>query len=113
LRNTAHNALFAGLHLSSTGSQDRRLKRLRKEVKILEKIFINKERLTIPEAAALMGKPPHFLRIALQQRLFPFGVAVKMERWTYYINPAQFYAYLRGGMEGIEELKFESEVRRV
>lgn len=51
-------------------------------------------KLTIKEAAALMGVTPQFLRIGLQQGRFPFGTAVKMKRWTYYINSAKFHEYL-------------------
>lgn len=51
-------------------------------------------KLTIPEAAKIMDVDPQFLRIALQQGRFPFGTAVKMKRWAYYINPKQFYDYL-------------------
>jgi len=54
-------------------------------------------KLTIKEAAAIMGVTPQFLRMGLRQQRFPFGVAVKMERrWAYYINAAKFYDYLKG-----------------
>lgn len=52
--------------------------------------------LTITEAADLMGIPPQLLRMGLQQGRFPFGVAVKMKRWVYYINTERFYRYLKG-----------------
>ena len=51
-------------------------------------------KLTIPQAAKLMDVDPQFLRIALQQGRFPFGAAVKMKRWAYYINAKKFYDYL-------------------
>lgn len=52
-------------------------------------------RLTVTEAAKIMGVDPQFLRIALQQgRFSEFGVAVKMKRWAYYINPKKFFDYL-------------------
>lgn len=50
--------------------------------------------LTITEAADLMGIPPQLLRMGLQQGRFPFGVAVKMKRWAYYINADRLFAYL-------------------
>ena len=53
-------------------------------------------KLTVTEAAAIMNVDPQFLRIALQQgRFSEFGVAVKMRRWSYYINAERFYDYLR------------------
>lgn len=51
-------------------------------------------KLTIKQAAAIMGVTPQFLRLGLQQGRFPFGTAVKMKRWAYYINPTKFYEYL-------------------
>ncbi|TEB10607.1 hypothetical protein Psfp_04145 [Pelotomaculum sp. FP] len=51
--------------------------------------------MPLPKAAAIMGVNPQFLRIALQQGKFPFGVAVKRKKWNYYINPEQFREYLR------------------
>ena len=53
------------------------------------------KKLTVPEAAAIMGVTPQFLRIALQQERLPFGTAVKMKkRWAYYVNARRFFAYL-------------------
>ena len=47
--------------------------------------------LTISEAAEMMGASEQFLRVGLQQNVFPWGYAVKMsKRWTYYINRADF-----------------------
>lgn len=41
-----------------------------------------------------MGKSQQFLRIGLQQGIFPFGTAVKLSSiWTYYIYPKKFYEY--------------------
>lgn len=52
---------------------------------------------TINQAASIMGVSPQFLRVALQQGKFPFGVAVKMKRWAYFINPDKFDDYLQDG----------------
>ena len=53
--------------------------------------------ITLPEAAEQMGVPPQLLRVGLQQKVFPFGAAVKMKRrYAYYINPAAFEQYMRG-----------------
>lgn len=55
------------------------------------------KKLTVPEAAAIMGVTPQFLRMGLRQSRFSeFGVAVKMKRWAYYINAERFFSYLSG-----------------
>lgn len=51
-------------------------------------------KITVPEAAAMMGVTPQFLRIGLRQRRFPFGTAVKFRRWAYYVNAEKFYEYI-------------------
>lgn len=51
-------------------------------------------KLTVKDAADLMGVTPQFMRLALQQGRFPFGTAVKMKRWSYYINADKFYYYI-------------------
>ena len=53
-------------------------------------------RLTVKETADRMGVPPQLLRMGLQQGKFPFGVAVKMKRWAYYINRAAFDRWIKG-----------------
>ncbi len=54
-----------------------------------------KQKITIKEAAAIMGKCEQFLRVGLQRGLLPFGTAVKMSnQWTYYISPKLFYEYV-------------------
>lgn len=52
----------------------------------------NKEKLTVQEAARLMGKSEMFIRIGLQRNNLPFGYAVKTgkERWSYYISREKF-----------------------
>lgn len=52
--------------------------------------------LPVQEAAAIMGVTPRFLQLALQQGRFPFGAAVKMKRWSYYINTERFIRYMKG-----------------
>lgn len=63
-----------------------------------------RENLTIPEAAAIMGVSPQFLRAALQQERFPFGVAVKMTQNEFYINPIRFVLYMEGA-----DLKYKND----
>ena len=52
------------------------------------------DKLTVAETASIMDLDPQFLRIALQQGRFPFGVPVKRKGWRYYINKKRLYAYL-------------------
>ena len=54
--------------------------------------------MLVSEAAEKLGMNTQTLRLALQQRLFPFGVAVKTSenRWTYYINQKRLERYLEG-----------------
>lgn len=54
------------------------------------------ERITVDQAARIMGVTPQFLRIALQHNKFPFGTAVKFKRWNYYINTERFIKYMKG-----------------
>ena len=54
------------------------------------------KKLTVPEAAAIMGVTPQFLRMGLRHGKFPFGTAVKFKRWSYYINAERFHDYLAG-----------------
>ena len=54
-------------------------------MKILEHI------LTVREAAKLMGKGEQFIRVGLQQGIFPWGYAVKTSsQYTYFISAAKF-----------------------
>ena len=52
----------------------------------------NTEKLTVQEAARLMGKSEMFIRIGLQRNILPFGYAVKTgkERWSYFISREKF-----------------------
>ncbi len=52
-------------------------------------------KISVQEAATIMGVTPRFLQLALQQERFDFGVAVKMEKWSYYINTERFIKYMR------------------
>ena len=54
--------------------------------------------MLVSEAAEKLGMNTQTLRLALQQRLFPFGVAVKTSenRFTYYINKKRLERYLEG-----------------
>ena len=53
-------------------------------------------KLTIQEAAAIMGVAPMFLRLALRQQRFEFGTAIESGKWVYYINTERFIRYMKG-----------------
>lgn len=55
-------------------------------------------KITIAEAAQIMGVSAQFLRIALQKGIYDFGEAVQLtgERYTYHINPKRFENYING-----------------
>ena len=53
-------------------------------------------KITVKDAAAIMGVTPRFLQMGLQQGRFPFGVGVEMEVWAYYINTERFIKYMVG-----------------
>ena len=57
-------------------------------------------RLSVAEAAKLMGKSAEFVMVALQEQRLPFGSAVQNKHglWSYHISPALFNAYI--GMKG-------------
>ena len=54
--------------------------------------------LLVSEAAKKVGMSPQTLRLALQQGVFPFGVAIKTSsnRYTYKIFPMRLEQYLKG-----------------
>lgn len=55
--------------------------------------------MLVTEASKKMGTNPQTLRLGLQQRLFPFGEAIKTSenRYTYYVNRSRLEQYLNGG----------------
>lgn len=54
--------------------------------------------ILVEQAAKELGMNTQTLRLALQQNLFPFGVAVKTSenRYTYYVNETRLQCYLEG-----------------
>lgn len=44
--------------------------------------------VTVTEAAKTLGKSAQFVRVALQQKILPIGVAVQLTpgRWNYHIS---------------------------
>ena len=55
-------------------------------------------KVTVSEAARQMGVTQEFIRMGLRQGRLPFGVAVKMDRWVYYINGSAFSSYISGNI---------------
>ena len=55
-------------------------------------------KVSIADAARLLGKSQQFLRVALQRGAAPFGFAVKMPsgKWSYHISPSKLAAYVNG-----------------
>ena len=54
------------------------------------------KKITVAEAAAIMGVSQQFVRIGLQRGILKFGYAVKMSnRFTYHISPTKFNEYIR------------------
>lgn len=49
-----------------------------------------KTTLTVRECAGLMGKSTRFVEKGLQEGIFPFGYAVKLEEWSYFISAKRF-----------------------
>ena len=65
------------------------------------------KRLSVEEAAKVMGVTPMFLRMGLRQDKFSFGAAVQMRKqWAYFINPQQFTEYMgrEGGIKNVGTL---------
>jgi hypothetical protein len=56
--------------------------------------------IPVSEAAKRIGKSEQFVRIGLQQKILPIGVAVKMSsKWTYHISPKLLAEYVGGESE--------------
>ena len=54
-----------------------------------------KQRITVSEAAKILGVSPQFIRIAMQQKALDIGTCVKMSSvWTYHICPEKLKNYI-------------------
>lgn len=56
------------------------------------------QNVSIKEAAKILNISQQLLRISLQQKLFPFGFAVKINdssKYTYYISKPQLEEYIK------------------
>lgn len=53
------------------------------------------ERISVKEAASLLGVSQQFVRIGMQRGQLPIGSAVKMStKWTYHISPSLLEHYI-------------------
>ena len=55
-----------------------------------------KPNMSVEEAAEQMGVTKEYIRLGLQQKVFPFGTAVKMKAWRYNIVRTRFEQYMAG-----------------
>ena len=52
-------------------------------------------RISVSEAAKLLGVSPQFVRIGMQRGTLPIGAAVKMSsRWTYWISRSKVERFI-------------------
>lgn len=63
--------------------------------------------MIVEDAAKRLQMNPQTLRLALQQRLFPFGVAVKTSnnRYTYWISETRLQKFLEGSDETMFQMQ--------
>lgn len=54
------------------------------------------EQYTVAEASKILEISENALRLGLQQGLFPFGVAIKMKDYSYYIFKTRLDKYMKG-----------------
>lgn len=53
--------------------------------------------ISVKECARMLNKSEQFVRVGLQQKVLPFGYAVKMSsKWTYHISKQKVIDYLGG-----------------
>jgi hypothetical protein len=65
---------------------------------------MNENKISIEEAARLMGVSMQFVRVGLQKGILPFGYAVQISknRFTYFISRQKFEEYTGiGGKENV------------
>ena len=60
----------------------------------------NMNRVTVSEAAKILGVSAQFIRIGLQRGRLPIGSAVRMSsKWTYHISPERLRKYIEGDQQ--------------
>ena len=57
------------------------------------------QNVTVAEAAKILGKSAQFVRVALQQKILPIGIAVQVTpgRWNYHISRHLLNQYIGSG----------------
>lgn len=69
------------------------------------KLFKKKENVTVTAAAMMLGVNAQTLRLCLQRGMYDFGIATKKSgRYTYDINSAKLYAYIKASKEAAQPL---------
>lgn len=54
-------------------------------------------KISVREAAEILGKSQSFVRVGLQRGLLPIGTAVKISsKWSYHISPKLLNEYVGG-----------------
>ena len=52
-------------------------------------------KISVKQAAEILGVSQPFIRIGMQRKQLPIGTAVQMSSiWTYHISPKLFYEYI-------------------
>lgn len=92
-----NNYLNSQLEKSEVSSKNRLKKYNICENVTLQELEVQRPaKITVAVAAKIMQVTPRFVQMGLQQDKFPFGTAVKMKRWSYYINTDEFIQYMKG-----------------
>ena len=89
--------ILSGNHRNRTDSQEPEQVRQYKFTSGRKVDSISREsgRISVNEAAKLLGVSPQFVRIGMQRGTLPIGAAVKMSsRWTYWISRDKVEKYI-------------------
>lgn len=72
------------------------------------------ERITLKEAATMMGTTPGFVAAAMQEGIIDIGTALKKpgaSRYSYLINPYKLHAYIEGRNSNQSQTEKEAEIK--
>lgn len=72
------------------GVQDNYFEPFEETVEVQADSMVN---LPVPLVAKLMGKSTVWVMQGLRHGVFPWGYAVKLQRWSYFISPIKFTEY--------------------
>jgi len=92
LKRKIEQAIFLPLKFEklNTLRKSNQLKKLKDVTKMNEK-----KKITVAEAASIMGVSKLYIRVGLREGTLPFGTAVKLSsKWTFHIVPSKFYEYI-------------------